>query len=232
MNSYSGTANLEVMASAVNYNEFLTQLVLSSAKPGDRVLDFGAGIGTFAKRVREAGYSITCVEPDACQSDQVARMGIHVVRQLDEIRNQSVDYIYTLNVLEHIEDDVATLRELGRKLSPGGRLLIYVPAFEVLFSSMDRRVGHHRRYTLSGLKAAVEAAGLSTGRGRYADCLGFFASLVYRFLGDDGGRLDERALVMYDRIVFPLSRGADIFFSRFLGKNVSLVATRPDLPNR
>jgi SAM-dependent methyltransferase len=228
MNVYEGAENLEVMASAVNYNQFLTQLILSRAKPGDRMLDFGAGIGTFANRVREAGYSVTCVEPDIAQADRVARSGIPVVGQLDQIVDHSVDYIYTLNVLEHIEDDVAALRELGQKLSPGGRILIYVPAFKILFSSMDRRVGHHRRYTLPGLRTAVEAAGLSVEQGRYADCLGFFATLVYKFFGDDSGQIDERALVAYDRIAFPLSRLADIVFGRFFGKNVFIVATRPE----
>ena len=228
MNVYEGAENLEVMASAVNYNQFLTQLILSKAKPGDRMLDFGAGIGTFANRVREAGYSVTCVEPDIAQADRVARSGIPVVGQLDQIVDHSVDYIYTLNVLEHIEDDVTALRELSQKLSPGGRILIYVPAFKILFSSMDRRVGHHRRYTLPGLRTAVEAAGLSVEQGRYADCLGFFATLVYKLFGDDSGQIDERALVAYDRIAFPLSRLADIAFGRFFGKNVFLVATRSE----
>ena len=228
MKVYEGAENLEVMASAVNYNQFLTQLILSKAKPGDRMLDFGAGIGTFANRIREAGYSVTCVEPDIAQADRVARIGIPVVGQLDQIANRSVDYIYTLNVLEHIEDDVTALRELGQKLSRGGRILIYVPAFKILFSSMDRRVGHHRRYTLPGLRTAVEAAGLSVEQGRYADCLGFFATLVYKFFGNDSGQIDERALVAYDRIAFPLSRLADIVFGRFFGKNVFLVATRSE----
>ena len=228
MKVYEGAENLEVMASAVNYNQFLTQLILSKAKPGDRMLDFGAGIGTFANRIREAGYSVTCVEPDIAQADRVAGIGIPVVSQLDQIMNQSVDYIYTLNVLEHIEDDVTALRELGQKLSRGGRILIYVPAFKILFSSMDRRVGHHRRYTLPGLRTAVEAAGLSVEQGRYADCLGFFATLVYKFFGNDSGQIDERALVAYDRIAFPLSRLADVVFGRFFGKNVFIVATRPE----
>jgi len=228
MKVYEGAQNLEVMASAVNYNQFLTQLILSKAKPGDRMLDFGAGIGTFANRIREAGYSVTCVEPDIAQADRVAGIGIPVVGQLDQIMDQSVDYIYTLNVLEHIEDDVTALRELGQKLSRGGRILIYVPAFKILFSSMDRRVGHHRRYTLPGLRTAVEAAGLSVEQGRYADCLGFFATLVYKFFGDDSGQIDERALVAYDRIAFPLSRLADVVFGRFFGKNVFIVATRPE----
>jgi SAM-dependent methyltransferase len=228
MKVYEGAENLEVMASAVNYNQFLTQLILSKAKPGDRMLDFGAGIGTFANRIREAGYSVTCVEPDIAQADRVAGIGIPVVGQLDQIMDQSVDYIYTLNVLEHIEDDVTALRELGQKLSRGGRILIYVPAFKILFSSMDRRVGHHRRYTLPGLRTAVEAAGLSVEQGRYADCLGFFATLVYKFFGDDSGQIDERALVAYDRIAFPLSRLADVVFGRFFGKNVFIVATRPE----
>src|SRR5882672_7078720 len=112
MDAYSGAKNLEVMASAVNYNRFLTELVLRYARKGDRVLDFGAGIGTFAGRVEAAGYAVRCVERDHDQAAHIADAGMSVVRALDEIEPQSVDYIYTLNVLEHIEDDVGALREL------------------------------------------------------------------------------------------------------------------------
>ena len=71
----------------------------------------------------------------------------------------SFNYIYTLNVLEHIEDDAAALRSLHAKLTDGGKLLIYVPAFPVLYTSMDAKVGHVRRYTRDTLMTRVTAAG-------------------------------------------------------------------------
>ena len=51
-----------------------------------------------------------------------------------------------INVLEHIEDDVAALRTLRRLLRPGGRIVLYVPALNGLYGAYDRKVGHFRRY--------------------------------------------------------------------------------------
>lgn len=224
MSDYSGTDNLEVMAEAINYNRFLTELVLTRAKVQDRILDFGAGIGTFASIVANAGHDVCCVEPDPKQAELIAQRGLEVHVSLDRIADASLDYIYTLNVLEHIEDDIGVLRQLRSKLKPLGRLLVYVPAFQTLYSSMDRKVGHHRRYRADILMARAREAGFEVREWRYIDCLGFFASLVYKMIGNELGEVNRRALVIYDRFVFPVSRFCDRICGRWFGKNVLLVA--------
>ena len=70
------------------------------------------------------------------------------------------------------------LRAVYRCLRPGGRFYLYVPAFPLLFSAMDRKVGHHRRYRLAGLTSQLQRAGFRVLRARYADSLGFFATLL------------------------------------------------------
>ncbi len=226
MSDYKGTDNLEVMAEAVNYNQFLIELVLKYAKAGDRILDFGAGIGTFAKSISEHGYTVGCVEPDPNQASVIGNAGLTAYNDLDQIEDASLDYIYSLNVLEHIEDDRAMLQNIYRKIKPGGRLFIYVPAFQILYSSMDEKVGHHRRYTRSGLDAVVNAAGFKVQRSRYADSLGFLATILYKIIGNTSGDVNVRALITYDRLIFPLSRIVDILLGSFIGKNVLLVAEK------
>ena len=112
-------------------------------------------------------------------------------------------------MLEHIEDDVGALRELYNKLVPGARLLIYVPAFPVLYTSMDAKVGHIRRYTRGSLLKAVGAAGFRVHRASYADCLGFVATLAFKYSGNASGDVNRSALKLYDRAIFPLSRLLD-----------------------
>ena len=139
MADYSGTENLEVMADAINYNDFLVSLIRKEVKSGDLVVDFGAGIGTFSKQVAMAGYAVHCVEPDHRQLDRILALGLPASETIANFENESIDLLYTLNVLEHIENDVEVLEACYQKIKPGGYILIYVPAFNVLYSSMDTR---------------------------------------------------------------------------------------------
>lgn len=226
MSEYTGTDNLEVMADAVNYNNFLSSLVLKHARKNEAIVDFGSGIGTFAREIGKHGFRVHCIEPDAKQAAMIAAAGMPVSTSVDDLPDGSIDYLYTLNVLEHIEDDLAALRALHSKLKPGGKILIYVPAFQVLFSSMDRKVGHFRRYTKGKLTSKLREAQFKVVSARYVDSIGFFASLYFRFAGNESGTLNHKALVFYDRVVFPVSRFCDILLSPFFGKNVVVFAQK------
>ena len=223
---YTGIDNLEVMTEARNYNSWLVQLILEHARSGAEVVDFGAGSGTFAEAVREAGARVTCIEPDATLRTMLSHKGFEVHADLDGVADRTFDLVYSLNVLEHIEDDAAAVRSLSRHVRPGGGIFIFVPAFPSLFTSMDRLVGHCRRYTRGSLRPLLEQAGLSVQSCRYGDSLGFFATLAYKYFGDDTGKINRGALKIYDRWVFPISRRLDVIASRVLGKNAMAYAVR------
>lgn len=223
---YAGTDNLEVMRDAVNYTRFQLALIREHCDHHHRILDFGAGIGTFAEHLALDGYKVTCLEPDPDQSRILAAKGLNVIREIHDLDNEAYDLIYSLNVLEHIEDDLAVLRALHRKMKPGACLLLYVPAFPVLFSSMDSKVGHYRRYTRRSLAKQVGAAGFHVLQNRYVDCIGFAASLVYKLRSNGSGDLNRSALVFYDRVAFPISQRLDRIFNRLAGKNLLLIAER------
>jgi SAM-dependent methyltransferase len=224
---YAGRENLEVMQEAENYNRYLLSLISHHVQPDGRVADFGAGVGTLAVPLRERGVDVLCVEPDTALQGELRRAGLRVCGDLGGVADAGLDLIYTFNVLEHIADDRGTLRTLAKKLKPGGKLLIYVPAFAVLFTAMDRKVGHLRRYRRAPLTTLVRDAGLKVDEARYVDSLGFFATLAYRALGRADGSIDRRALRAYDRLVFPLSRVCDRLLSPCVGKNLVVVASKP-----
>jgi SAM-dependent methyltransferase len=223
---YTGRDNLEVMQGAVNYNRWLCDLVGSRATPGCRMLDFGAGSGTYAKVLAGEGFDVTCVEPDEVLRKTLAKEQLPVESTITAIAADSVDFIYTLNVLEHIKDDEGMLKELVRPLRPGGTLLVYVPAFQMLYSSMDTKVGHYRRYRLRALVQMMEAAGLTVTYARYCDSLGFLATLLYKLAGSREGDLNPSAVKLYDRVAFPVSRMLDRVVGRVAGKNVVVVARK------
>jgi SAM-dependent methyltransferase len=224
---YTGVDNLEVMREAENYNRYLRSLVERHAAGAQRVIDFGAGSGTFAIPCAAAGLDVTAVEPDDRLRAILAAAGMAAVSAASALPNEAFQYAYTLNVLEHIEADVDALQILRTKLVPGGRLFVYVPAFPVLFTSMDAKVGHVRRYTRTTLRASLTAAGFEIRSIRYADSLGFAATLLFRAIDSGRGDVNRRLLRVYDRLVFPLSRALDTVTHRWFGKNLLALAVKP-----
>jgi SAM-dependent methyltransferase len=225
---HSGGENLEVMQEAKKYNHFLRQLIRQFAGDAESALDFGAGIGTFSDSLDISPQQVHCVESDSAARMQLRQQGFQAHERLSELDSASVSYVFSLNVLEHIDDDMAVLQELYRVLEPGGRMLIYVPAFSILFTSMDAHVGHLRRYRMAGLVELVEHAGFEVSKKAYADALGFFATLVYKiFDKPEPTPLNRRLIAIYDRYFFPVSRIVSVPLARILGKNLYVVATRP-----
>ena len=142
------------------------------------VLEFGAGTGSLANLFR-SHFKIKpdCVELDPDLIDEIRKKNFICYQFLNE-SHQSYAAIYTSNVLEHIEDDSATLKELFNSLRPGGVIGIYVPANPILYSGLDKEVGHIRRYTKSELRMKVTDAGFVVQSITYDEFIGFFASLV------------------------------------------------------
>ena len=85
--------------------------------------------------------------------------------------SNTYDAMVLLNVLEHIEDDVAATKHIARMLKPGGVAVIEVPAGPELFDDYDRQLQHFRRYTLRGLCEVIEGAGLEVERRNYLGAL-------------------------------------------------------------
>ncbi len=224
--TYDGRDNLEAMKHAKRYNDFLLGLIRKYSL-GHRTLDHGAGAGTFALPISDDDAGVICVEPDSSLRAELTQSGLEVASNLEEIASGSLDYAYSLNVLEHIKDDQKTVGELYRCLKPGGRLLLYVPAFTILYSQMDRYVGHFRRYRRKPLRNLLQTVGFEVSAAYYVDSLGFLATLVYKLVGDRSGAVSPGSVSLYDALVFPLSRVIDFLGLGSFGKNLAVVATKP-----
>jgi SAM-dependent methyltransferase len=143
----------------------MIQAILASTPLPERcrILDAGCGSGRNMELLVGFG-SVTGLEP-AERSAAIARArgaGEVVQGSLEgplPFESGAFDLVACLDVLEHLEDDGAALRELRRVTADGGRLLVTVPAYRLLWGMHDELAGHRRRYTRSSLLSAAGAAG-------------------------------------------------------------------------
>lgn len=228
-----GTAGLDVMEGAVRYNRAIEDLIVEclAIRDGEaaRVLDFGAGTGVFAAKMRDRGWNVTCVEQDPDCVCTLHDRELRVFNSLDQVpADERFDGAIMVNVLEHIEDDIAVLRVIFDRLRPGARIFIWVPAFELLYSDHDHELGHYRRYRRQTLARVLALAGFHVLRAEYRDSLGWLAALAWRLRPTKGSAMaSPSAVERYDRWVFPLSNRIDSVSAPVLGKNVICCAERP-----
>ena len=176
---------LEVTHEARNYNAWL----YGRARPylGARMLDLGAGIGTFTELAAAEGRDVVALEPHAPYAELLEaglgrRPNVEVVHAtVEELRDRGLkpfDSVLCVNVLEHIPDHASALRAARDLLVPGGHLLLLVPAHPRLFGEIDRRIGHVRRYQTRPLAELLRDVGLEPSRVRYVNPVGALGWLV------------------------------------------------------
>lgn len=153
------------------------------------VLEIGCGRGAFGARLAQR-YEYLGVEPDEASyivaRDRLRAAGAGEVRNVSsgELGDQKFDLVCAFEVLEHIEDDAAALKEWSSHVCPGGWLALSVPADQHRFGPFDTLVGHFRRYGPADLAALLESTGLTdvTVR-RYSFPLGHALDAVRNVLG-------------------------------------------------
>lgn len=145
-----------------------------------RIFDVGCGPGNMLSRLR--GHGLAYGSDFSLDALTFARgKGVHLLLSCDStalpFESASFDCVVALDVLEHIEDDAAALREIARVTRPGGAFVFAVPAFPALWRHHDVMYGHFRRYRRGDFVARVRAAGLSVESCRFFKCA-FFPPLL------------------------------------------------------
>lgn len=127
---------------------------------GGTLLEIGPGVGgTGMLLARRFDYTAVEIDEESWET-AVGRINGRVLHgDISAIAGEQFDVVCALEVLEHIEDDIAELKAWRSLLAPGGTLLLSVPAGKM--GPADVKVGHFRRYTMESLKFALTAAGFS-----------------------------------------------------------------------
>lgn len=150
-----------------------------------RILDVGCGTGANLLMLSQFGDAEGVdVSEDAltfCRERGLDKVKLGAGEALP-YDDGTFDLVTALDVVEHMDDDLAGLREMRRVLRPGGRVLLFVPTFMFLWGLQDEVSNHRRRYRLSELRRVLEQAGFEIERTTYANITFFLPILLVRQL--------------------------------------------------
>ena len=157
-------------------NACITALLDTLPPPDLTVFDIGGGNGFVASALQSAGYETVVVEPGESGASKAATRNIPNVicaaLQDAQFKRGSLPAVGLFDVVEHIEDDVSFMQEIGALLAPGGRVYLTVPAYQWLWSDADDAAGHFRRHTTASMTTLLQRAGLGVD----------YATYFFRFL--------------------------------------------------
>src|SRR5208283_293180 len=140
---------------------------------GDAVLEVGAGIGNLSGRLMARRVLYVAAEKDSLHlhalNNRFLRTPNVTVQRIDPEVPEDLagldgcfDTVLCLNVLEYLDAPECVVASLRATLKPGGNLIVLVPRGQALFGSLDRSLGHKRRYSSAGLRGLLESQGFST----------------------------------------------------------------------
>ena len=144
-----------------------------------RILDVGCGTGANLEMLANFGEAEGVdVSDDALEFCEAKGLKAHkgLAEELP-FADESFDVVTALDVVEHLDDDIAGLKEMHRVLKTNGRTLIFVPAFMWLWGVQDDVSNHRIRYTKKQIVERLEKAGFEIERATYAN-LTFFAPIL------------------------------------------------------
>ncbi len=170
-----GAKTLEVMSQAENYNLWLFERI--NPYVGGDILEVGSGIGNFTKLLVGKGR-VFALDYDRSYLGKLRKIVGNdsgygdVERGKYFFRNRKFDTIVCMNVLEHIKNDEKALSNIKSLLKKNGRLILLVPAHQMAYGLMDKKLGHYRRYDRKNLKEKLEMAGFKVSTTFYLNMLG------------------------------------------------------------
>jgi len=165
-----------------------------------RILDAGCGSGRnmveLARHGTVTGMELSNTSVALARERAAGEVIEGSVLKMD-FAPDSFDLAVSLDVIEHLDDDLAALRELRRVVAPGGSLLVTVPAYQWLWSRHDEINQHHRRYTRRALQRVAEEAGWKQARTTYFNSLLLPAAILLRVLERLNTKTTESSLDLW-----------------------------------
>ena len=186
VSSHAGFATLSTIRGLHNYNGWIWKQIAPFV--GQRVMEAGCGTGTITQylssRRRLVAVDIDQHYISGLQERYAERSNVRVEwadlasDDWPDLSHEHIDTIVSMNVLEHLEDDAATLKRFYALLEVGGCLVLLVPAHASLFGTLDTALGHFRRYDREKLASLLDRCGFEVTSSRYLNPSGVFGWFV------------------------------------------------------
>jgi SAM-dependent methyltransferase len=226
------TSTLRGLENAHHINRWIYDTIRPFCR--GHILEIGSGLGNISQLFVNDGTTITLSDiSDAYVNELRTRFAgtnhcgivkLDIASTELEANNSIYDTIIAINVIEHIENDEAVIRNMHRLLVSGGRIIILVPAYQLLFNKLDSGLGHFRRYTAARIVNTVQAHGFSVQRAFYFNFIGI---LGWSFSGilQQNGKIPDWQIKLYNVLV-PLFRVIDRITFRAAGLSVICVGVK------
>ncbi len=200
---------------------------------GRKILEVGAGAGRITALTAAAGchYELLAIEPSphffGLLQHRAGGLPGTILLQTETAKMQPdyaahFDSVYSVHVMEHIEDDRQFLEEMLALTRPGGNVIILVPAVPFLFSELDRNIGHYRRYNKKMIRGLIRDLPVEIDHLAYNNFLGVLGSLCFSKIGRINYQKDDTAKKKFT--------GAYRFFSEFLVPGIRLTEKLVPVP--
>ena len=232
-----GLQTLEAVSNADQFNKWMYDQFRGYLK--GEVLEIGSGIGNISTFVISDKFSVTLSDynEDYCtilRNKFVANPLVKDVLNIDlladdfEIRytayKECFDSIFLLNVIEHINQDKKAVNNCRFLLKQNGHLILLAPAGPWLYTSFDKELGHHRRYTLRSLKALLNNNNFRIISGNHFNAIGIFGWLIYGKILKRK-MLDKASMSAFDKIV-PFAKFIDKLTLKKIGLSIIVTGVK------
>ncbi len=196
---------------------------------GKNILEVGSGLGSLSQYFPKANITLSDLRSDYFEylksrfSYKTLKLNIEK-ESPTEIQN-SFDTIFSSNVFEHINDDSSAIKNCYKLLKKNGKFLMFVPARPEIYGSLDKAMGHFRRYTKEGLSKKVTNAGFKIIEIKYVNFPGYFTWWLRGKMPNKSSS-DGYMAKAFDTMVVPL-----LYLEKYLpipfGQSLMFVAEKP-----
>ena len=196
------------------------------------VLEVGPGTGNNLKYYKNKASTITLLEINKKLARSLKKKfyknkKIKILNSSIHSIKKKFDTIMYMDVLEHIKADKKEIKKAINLLSPGGYLIIFVPAFQILYSNFDRDIGHERRYRKFFFFNLAKKYKIKLIELKYFDSIGFIFAIINRLVGTNNQNNVGLGVKIWNNFIF-LSKFFDFILKNMFGKSLLCILKKDD----